>query len=337
MSHRRKSPLSLLAIIPLILFLFLLSVGFIWFKSASRAIDRSSSTRVNFSVYKGQGLDSIANDLKEKELIRSIPAFKLEVFVSNKSKKIQAGDFALTKAMSLSTLVEALTHGTTDRWVTFLEGWRREEMAQVLVDNLSPNNKDYSFNPDQFLILTKNLEGQLFPDTYSFPKTASTAAIINRLTSRFQEQTKGLTNNSDLTDYQALILASLIEREALSNDERPLVAGVLLNRLDSDWPLQVDATIQYLKTTRDCKLLTCNWWPNNLTKEDLAISSPYNTYLNPGLPSTPISNPSLVSIKAAYNPKKSNYWFYLHDSKGNIHFAKTLEEHNQNVTKYLGK
>ena len=120
MPPRRKSPVSRLTLIPFAISLLLLSFGFLWFKSASRATDRRSTTKVNFSIAKGQALDSIANDLKEKELIRSLPAFKLEVFISDKSKKIQAGDFALTKAMNMSVLVEALTHGTTDRWVTFL-------------------------------------------------------------------------------------------------------------------------------------------------------------------------------------------------------------------------
>lgn len=336
MSRRTKPALLSLFLLPFLAVVALVA-GLTWFKLESRPTERQSTTKINYSISKGQGLNSIGNSLKELGLIRSLPAFRLQVMLSNKAKKIQAGDFALTKSMNLPTIVEALTHGTTDRWVTFLEGWRREEMAQAIVDNFAQNNKDYAFDPDTFLNLTKNLEGHLYPDTYSFPKTATAAAIVNRLTSHFDSQIDPLTNNSGLSNQQALILASLIEREALSDSERPIVAGILIKRLNNGWPLQVDATVQYLKASRDCRILTCDWWSPNITREDLQIASPYNTYLNNGLPPAPISNPSLVSIKAAYSPKDSDYWFYLHDEKGQIRYAKTIEEHNANVAKYLEK
>jgi UPF0755 protein len=115
------------------------------------------------------------------------------------------------------------------------------------------------------------------------------------------------------------------------------VAGILIKRLNSDWPLQVDATVQYAKASRTCKLTACDWWPQNISRSDIDLDSPYNTYKNPGLPLTPICNPSFISLKSALNPASSNYWFYLHDSKGQIHFATTLEEHNENIRLYLGK
>ncbi len=257
--------------------------------------------------------------------------------LSNKAKKIQAGDFVLNANMDLPTLVEALTHGTTDRWVTFLEGWRREEFAQALVDALSENNKDYAFSQSEFLSLTKNLEGQLAPDTYSFTKSTTAKLVVDRLTTQQQKRLSALNNSSGLTDSQTLVLASLVERESRVSAERPLIAGVLKKRLQKGWPLQVDASIQFIKATLNCKLLTCDWWPQNITKTDLTLVSPFNTYANPGLPPSPICNPSLDSLKATYSPKDSDYWFYLHDLQGQVHFAKTIEEHNANVAKYLGK
>ena len=115
------------------------------------------------------------------------------------------------------------------------------------------------------------------------------------------------------------------------------IAGVIENRLAAKWPLQIDATVQYALSTARCKKLDCDWWPKTLTKVDLQIKSPYNTYLNQGLPIKPISNPGEAAIKAAVAPAKTTAWFYLHDLKGQIHFAKTIEEHNKNICVYLQK
>ena len=129
-------------------------------------------------------------------------------------------------------------------------------------------------------------------------------------------------------DPKTLILASLIERETKHDAEKPIVAGIINKRLAEGWPLELDATVQYqLGKSGD-------WWPNT-TLLDRKIKSPYNTYLNRGLPASPICNPGLVSIDAAKNPADSPYWFYLHDREGNIHYAATLEEHNQNISKYI--
>ena len=334
MPRRRTAPIK-----PLIVFLSLaaiLSILFLtWFKLASRPVNPSSTQRVNFTIERGQGLDSIGQTLYRAGLIRSIPAFRIQVIVSNLATKIQAGDFAISPNLALPEVVRSLTIGTSDRWVTLLEGWRREEIAQALVDTLSPANPEYNFDPDTFILMTKDLEGQLYPDTYSFARSTTAQAAVERLTLRFKEQTEELSNQSGLTDKQALILASLIEREAFTNQERSIIAGILLNRYRSNWPLQVDATVQYAKASLNCRVLTCDWWPSDLTKDDLDISSPYNTYSKPGLPPLPISNPSLESIKAAYQPANTPYWFYLHDSSGQIHYAKTLDEHNLNIAKYL--
>ncbi|MEJ2347990.1 MAG: endolytic transglycosylase MltG, partial [Patescibacteria group bacterium] len=144
-------------------------------------------------------------------------------------------------------------------------------------------------------------------------------------------------NNSGYNLNQIITLASLLERETITNEERPVVAGILWKRVEAGWPLQVDAAVQYAIATADCQgKIECEWWPI-LTKEDLAINSSYNTYKYPGLPPAPIASPGLSSIKAAIFPEDSPYWFYLHDADGEIHYAETLEEHNANVSRYLGK
>lgn len=334
--HKTTSPFT--RFIPVLAVIAVSILSFLtWFLLMSRPVDASDTKRINFTIDKGQSLDAIALELKDLGLIRSTAAFKIQVALSNLSGKIQAGDFSIPKSFSLSEVAQSLTKGTYDRWVTVLEGWRREEIAQELVNVLESENKEYAFDPDAFLNLTRNLEGELFPDTYSFPKTSTASAIVNRLHSRFIEKISPLDNQSGFTDKEAIIIASLVEREAVTDAERPVIAGIIIKRLNNDWPLQIDATIQYLKSTQNCKLLTCDWWKNDLTKADLQLNSSFNTYLNPGLPPTPIANPSLESLKAAFNPTSTDYWFYLHDRQGAVHFAETIEEHNANIAKYLNK
>ena len=145
------------------------------------------------------------------------------------------------------------------------------------------------------------------------------------------------TSDMDLTQDQ-VILASLIERETKTAEERPIVAGILINRLNVGMALQVDAAVQYAIGSTKCTVQStkCDWWPI-LTKNDLASASKFNTYKYPGLPPTPIANPGTSSLTAAFNPTGNDYWYYIHDNDGQIHYAKTLSEHNANIAKYLGK
>jgi UPF0755 protein len=129
-----------------------------------------------------------------------------------------------------------------------------------------------------------------------------------------------------------ITLASIIEREGQTNEDRPVIAGILMNRLEAGWPLQADATLQYALGYQSKDK---TWWKKTLYDEDKKINSPYNTYANPGLPPGPISNPGLASIQAAIYPKKTDYWYYLHDPAGGVHYAITLEEHNANIAKFL--
>jgi len=138
---------------------------------------------------------------------------------------------------------------------------------------------------------------------------------------------------------QIITMASIVERESRINTERPVVSGILWKRLETDgWLLQADATVQYAVASENCKLKieNCQWWPI-LTREELEIDSPYNSYKFSSLPPAPIASPGLASIKAAVFPEESSYWFYIHDPEGEIHYAATITEHNLNVRKYLGK
>ena len=317
------------SIIFLTLCLFLFFGGlFWWFWATSPVCTTGCQTKI-FVIKKGEGLGSIAQRLEKEGLIRSSVAFQVLVIKEGLGKKIQAGDFRLNPTSTPGEITQKMTHGTLDRWVTLLEGWRREEMAEKLSEVLKGESS--RFSQAEFLSLTKNLEGRLFPDTYLFPIDVDASHVASILTANFEKKTADLKPTEE-----ALVLASLVEREAKHEADRSIVAGILLKRIEKGWSLQVDASVQYAVASLNCSPLGgCEWWPKQLTRQDLAIKSAYNTYLYPGLPPKPIANPSVSSIKAALDPTKTEYWYYLSDSQGDIHYAKNLEEHNQNIQRYL--
>ena len=313
-----------LLLLPLFL-IIIAAAGVFWFYKNSEA----PSTTEKFSYFiiaKGSSASQIGSKLESAGFIKSALAFKLYMQFTGQSGRLQTGEFRLTPSYSLFQMADTLFKGPVELWVTIPEGLRREEIAQKFAATL---NKDDSFITD-FLQVSKGEEGYLFPDTYLFPRDVTAVAVTEKLTNTFASKTQNLKNNSGLTFDQVIILASLLERETKTDEERPTVAGILIKRLNSGWPIQIDAAVQYTVGTYK------DWWPI-LTLDNLSIKSPYNTYKNQGLPPTPIASPGLSSIKAALNPTESDYWYYIHDEKGLIHYAKTLEEHNANIAKYLGK
>lgn len=328
------------------IFLFLalgvLSVlGFLWWYSVSGAPSLDRTERA-FVVTRGLSAEGIGEKLAKEGFIKSSLAFKVYTQVLGKSLKIQAGEYSLDYSYSLTAIVRELLKGPTEIWVTVPEGLRREQVAQKFIESFNLSGEKGEDFREEFLQVTKDKEGFLFPDTYLFPKTATASGVIKRMVQVFDQQVdekmREDIKSSGLTLEEVVTLASIIERETRSADERPDVAGVLLKRLQAGWPLQTDAANQYAIASVRCKnsLSDCTWWPN-LTREDLEINSLYNTYKYRGLPPGPIASPGLTAIKGVIYAKDNPYWFYLHDTKGTIHFAKTLEEHNENIRIYLGK
>ncbi|MCX6726158.1 MAG: endolytic transglycosylase MltG [Candidatus Shapirobacteria bacterium] len=323
-------------LILLLILIILLGGIFFWWQWTNSAISKKSSiVSQTFIVKKGESLSSVAQHLEETGLIRNALFFRLLISFEGLENKIQAGSFSLKPSLSSKEIVTVLTHGTADIWLTFPEGWRKEEFAQRLTANLN------NFDQKQFLQLVTNHEGELFPDTYLFPMEASPSAVLNlflnNLQRKFSADFEQILAKSGLTKKQALILASLVERETKHEESRAIVAGILIKRLKADWPLQIDATLQYAlanSKVSTSKSQLDNWWPV-ATAADKKINSPYNTYQNKGLPPTPICNPGLSSIKAVVYPQATDYWFYLSDSEGQMHYAKTAEEHNENIANYL--
>ena len=313
----------------LIIFFLIIIIGlFLYYKEGTLPVNKNDKTTKIFVITRGESLSSIAKRLTNEGLIRNKIVFYIVTKKMGLDKRIQAGDFRLSPSMNVYQITKTLTHGTLDIWVTFIEGMRKEEYAQII-------SKNFNIPETEFIKSAK--EGYLFPDTYLIPKEATVGAIIqlleNNFHKKFNEDLKQKARQlKNLTPDQTIIIASLVEREAKFDQDRYLVASVILNRLKVGMKLDIDATIQYALGYQTNEK---TWWKKNLTKEDLEIDSPYNTYKNPGLPPTPIANPGLSSIKAVIYAPKTDYFYYISDKKGKIHPAKTLEEHNENIRRYL--
>jgi UPF0755 protein len=317
-------------------FTILFIAFFGWFYIYSRPVSYKQTSTQEFEIKSGWSIDRIGQELSTAKLIKSRSAFKIVVVTMGISSDVQAGFFRLSPNMSITEIAKSLTRASTKTVrVTIPEGLRRQEIA-LIFDSAFKNAEGKTFTSTEFISKTEGKEGRLFPDTYDFDPNASTSAVIAKLENRYL----AIISEAKVTEenmQKVTILASLLEREAANSDEMPEIAGVIENRLNANWPLQIDATVQYALSSIRCKNLNCDWWPKSLSRADLQVNSPYNTYKYQGLPPKPISNPGKAALMAAASPKKTSAWFYLHDTKGVIHFSNTIEEHNQSVCTYLKK
>lgn len=341
----------LLALIPLIVVIFVLSVAF-WWKGVSGPADPQNKMPRDFLIIRGENAEQIGWKLEDEGLIKSALAFKLYAQATGRQREIRAGEYRLSPNLTLQQLVLMLSRGPQELWVTYPEGFRREEIAARTIQVLGLEGTEADAFWFKFLDETAGEEGFLFPDTYLFPRDVSAAAVAKKLRSTFDarltDQMKEAASAAGLSINEVITLASIVERETLTSEERPIVAGILIKRWQRGWPLQADATLQYILADQNCRkqeeprgdASVCyspdfKWWNIPTAKHRKSLKSPYNTYLNPGLPPGPIANPGLVSIKAVIYSEASPYWFYLHDAEGRIHYARTIEEHNANINRYL--
>lgn len=310
--------------IGLIIFILILLTAFYFWRVGTSSINAKDNTPVIFVIEKGQGVKAIAKNLKEQGFIRNQIVFFLLTKRLGLDTRIEAGDYRLYPSMNAYEIAEELTHGTLDAWVTIPEGKRAEEVAEIL------KMKIPSFEEGWQDVLSQH-EGYLFPDTYLIPKDANIDFIVNMMTGNFENKYKSLDNKGKLSKEDAVIIASLIEREAKHSEDRPLVSSVIHNRLGIGMKLDIDATLQYALGFQGEGQ---GWWKKGLTSNDKLVNSDYNTYRLAGLPPEPISNPGLASLDAALNPRESDYLFYISDKNGINRYGKTLEEHNDNIEKY---
>jgi UPF0755 protein len=246
----------------------------------------------------------------------------------------------------MGEIIEALQHGRLEEIaVTVPEGWRAEQIAEVLAEEMSVDGEafldlvqgrhfDYEFLQDWPPEAT--LEGVLFPDTYLLQVQPTALDIIERMLAnfdqRFTAEMRQAAVEQEMTIYRVVTLAAIVEREAVVAKERPVIAGVFLNRLEEGMKLEADSTVQYAMGYQED---AGQWWKTPVTLEEFAqVDSPYNTYLHRGLPPGPICNPGLASIQAVLEPVESDYLYFFARGDGSHAFAETFEEHLQNQQKY---
>lgn len=311
------------------LFIILVGGAYFWLHQQLLPVS-ADTTPQKFVVAKGQALGVTAQKLADQGLVRQPVVFRYYAQFNSIDRKMQAGSYELNPSMTTQEIAAALTQGTEDVWITLPEGWRREEIAAYLAGQ----EELTLFDEQKFLTLSQDSEGKLFPDTYLIPRESTAEQIYTLLVTTFETKvTKGLANQfaaSSLTADEALVMASIVEREGKGYENMRHVAGVLVNRIDTGMPLQADATLQYI-SGQDTE---GKWWspPSIDIKQS---TSPYNTYVYPGLPPQPIANPGMDAIKAVLDPLETSDYYYIHAPSGESYFAETLEEHNANVDKYL--
>lgn len=269
--------------------------------------------RRDFSIKSGTSTTEIAQQLSAQGLIRSQFAFFL--YAKMTRTVIIPGVYALSPADSAGTMLDEFGTGKFKVVkITIKEGWWAQDIEKELVDELGlAQLKGFTEKAQPY-------EGYLFPDTYELKVDTTIEEVIQKLRDNFAVRTKGLRIDPDV-----VIMASIIEREAKGPSDRAAIAGVFQNRLKKGMRLEADATIQYAKGSPRY-IVTVDDYRN--------VSSPYNTYLNDGLPPGAISNPGLASIRAVLEPEAHDYLFYFH-AKGETYFSRTYEEHRAKIRQYF--
>ena len=328
----------------LVLFVVIFASGGIYFKSRSGAYDVNEEKKVVVNIPSGSGTDNIADILSDAKLIKNKLVFKINVKMSGKASQFKAGEYQFDQSYTNGEIINDIAAGKiyhSGPKVTVKEGATSIEIIDELVKKNLGTKENYEKlinNPDEFrdkyeFLKDKNiksLEGFLYPSTYFCTEGESEREVISRMLNKFDEMYKykikpEMDKHKDLNFYDVMKMASIIEKEAVVDKDRPLISSVFYNRLAKDMPLQSDATIQYAFKERK----------KVVTYEDLKIESPYNSYKYKGLPPTPIANPSWKSIEAAINPAETDYLYFVAKTDGGENnYAKTYEEHLKNEKQY---
>jgi UPF0755 protein len=286
----------------------------------------------------GAGSSAIGQRLVAAGVVRDVATFRSAIWLSGQGRHLKAGEYRFDRAMTPFEVIDKIARGDVYViMITFPEGLTAAEMAAVFESHGIGSAASFeeaarnaslvrAFDPD-----AKDLEGYLFPETYSLSRHADAAKVVALMVARFDRVfTPALREAAaarHLSVRQAVTLASIVEKETARADERSLVAAVYSTRLRIGMPLQCDPTVIYALTK-------AGRYAGNIHKGDLSIDSPYNTYRYPGLPPGPIASPGRASLEAAVHPADADYLYFVSRNDGSHVFARTLEEHNRNVQKY---
>lgn len=281
---------------------------------------------IYFPIAPGDSLDGIITGLRNSKLVQNEAAFRAYLIYTGIDRRIQPGEYYFTPLLSELEIAQALGNPPTQTTLSILAGWRMEEISEKLP------GVGLQLNPTHFvqIVLVTGKEGYLFPGIYTVERDISAEALVEVFFQRFLSQVSPEMETQfaiqGLTLHEAVILASIIEREVVVEDEMPLIASVFLNRLNNKMNLAADPTIQYaLGFNKE----QGTWWTNPLSLDDLKLPSSYNTYENPGLPPGPICNPGISALEAVAYPAQTEFLYFRADcdSSGRHQFSESFQEH----------
>jgi UPF0755 protein len=324
-----------------------------WYQSSINSPLSNSDDKVVVNIAVGESRDSIAQKLKEINLLNNPALLIWYMRISGEGDGIKAGSHSLQRDMTIVEVVKELEASPNENtvWVTIPEGLRYDEIGRILEQEFS-KKKESKFDIGEFEVISKNpvgaefspeiqqflranikdgktIEGFLYPDTYNFFADASTMRIVEKLVLTLKEKVDQLGDfklkSSKFSLYEIITIASLLEREAYNEAEAKMVADIIIKRLNDRYFLGIDATTLYEQKD----------WKATLTNADFEKATPYNTRKVMGLPPTPISNPAITTINAVLEPTPNEYYYYLHDNSNQIFYARNNAEHESNKRKYL--
>jgi UPF0755 protein len=328
----------------ILIFALIIASGRLYFEWQINYPISQNSAEKNFIVEKGEGVKEIAADLKKSGLIKSAFYFEIYAWQKKIEKKLQAGEYLLRENMNIPEIIEILAKGeiiSNQKKITIIEGWKINDIGEYLQENKIVSVKEfetaaknwrgenYQYDFLKNLPEKASLEGFLFPDTYFIYEDASAKDIIDKALKNFDKyldkEMRQEIEKQNKSIFEIITMAALLEKEVRTDEDRKIAAGIFYKRIENEIPLESCATVAYILEEDK----------RQYSFEDTRIESPYNTYLNKGLPLGPICNPGESAIKAAIWPEESEYNFFLSKEDGETVFSKTLEEHNSAKTKWV--
>jgi len=330
-------------VFPVLCIAVLILSGILYISNALSPANPGAVEKVEVNIPKGANSYQIAHLLKQKGLLKNTNAFVYYLRFTGQDSLLKSGNYSLSPSRAVPELVDLLVQGTSDTVIfTVPEGYTVEQISSLLQEKglidsdrfdrlIAEGNFSYPFidRLEELPEVSCRLEGYLFPDTYHVGRNITEEEIINSMLNRFWDEMQHLqfpekAAAMGLSLKEAITIASMVEKEAKVDEERPVIAGIIFNRLERGMLLQIDATVQYVLQGHR----------STIYYEDLEVESPYNTYQVSGLPPGPIGAPGRKSLQAVLEPKDTDYLYYVAKPDGSHAFAKTLQGHNANISKY---
>jgi len=332
---------KILRIFLILLFLLLTGVSFWFYREFSGPVKEAQSER--FVITLNTKEEEVVERLFAEGFLKNKTIFNLILGYKGWRGKIEPGAYYISKSMNTYELAGTFAFGPVQKWAVIPPGKRKEQVALILKNALNwPDDMAINF-------ISASEEGYLFPDTYLINTDATPEEVFKKLKANFNEkfnaEIQAALLSQNIRNDTAIKIASLIERESGGDSDKAIIAGIILNRINEEMRLEIDATVQYALATENCLLSSknpdshpvfeCDFWPKLPGGLVRKVDSPFNTYRIDALPPAPICSPSLASIKAVANPGETDAFYYLHSSDKQIHTAETYEEHKENIKEYL--